>query len=468
MKKDEKNNKSTQFNLAQCKIDWTILIATILVFGGFAIFCEMQECGDSFQYLNQYPMREPVYALLLQLLQFIFGEGYGLPLAIVQNLSAIICVYWTYRRVSDIFDFGNLTRFLTGCVLLSPHILTPLGSRSHLVLTCSVMTEGISISLYYVWFAMMLGILTGYYKEDKRKKAEILSLLMALLLVLTRGQMMVGLIVWFLVTAVRALMEKRYKTIIIYLAAMAVMFPLKDQLSRWYNLAETGNYVATVSSKPMLLANVVYVADEEDAQYIEEENLREAFASIVASAKQDGLCYEAAPAGMLDRALYHEDCHDSLNFDYVDPAIRQVIYEADGIDEENFLVLMIREDELCGQIASEVLPHIAGKFLKNYVCVALLGFIRSVAIEKSILPYVALILYICAVGLMIYSFIKAGSLASKPGLSMLLTLVAICGTVLGTSIMIQCIGRYMIYNLPFFYICGMALLKEILPFKKAI
>lgn len=440
------------------KIDVIVLLAIVSLFSFFCILFDVTEYGDSFQYLHQYPMREPIYSLLLQILQFIKGDKYGILLGPIQNIMAIVCTYWAYKRIAKIYNFGILFRFGTVAALLVPHIITPFLSKAHIILTNGVMTEGITVSLFYVWFTMILGIFVGFYNEAEERKAVAVSLSLALLLSLTRGQMMLCIVIWLLVVIFRFFQNKKKAKLIIALLGCAIAIFSKGQLTKWYNLAESGYYVKTVSSKPMLMANIVYVCSEEDAKYIKDEGLRESFVQMVQRAEADGITYNNAQGSIIDKALYHEDCHDKLNFDYVDPAVRNVIYEKYGIDEEYFLELMIREDELCGVMAAQLLPHIWPQFLKNYVSIVSLGFVRSIATEKMHMAFIALFMYFGAIIFMISGFIKGNKLGAY---SMLLVLVTIAGTVMGTAIMIQCITRYMIYNFPFFYIAGMSIISKL-------
>lgn len=445
------------------KIDIAVLVGTLLVFGYFCIFCPVQECGDSFQYIHQYPMREPVYSLFLQLTIVLLGDNFGVAVSIIQNILAVICLFWTYKRISKMYNFGWLFRLGTFVVLLAPHLVTPLASVTHLVLTCSVMTEGITLSMYYVFLTVLLGMVSGYYEGKFYTKAAVADAVLAFVLALTRGQMAVCLVMWLLVVTFRSLCNKKWKKIFLYIAIIICMFPLKSQLTKWYNLAETGYYTDTVSSKPMLLANIVYVCDIEDSEYIEDETLRAAFKGIVSQALADGQSIKNADGGIIGKALYHESCHEPLNFEYIDPAVRNVIYDRFDINESTFLELMIKEDELCGEMAGNLLPHIAGKFFHNYLYVISLGFIRSIAVEKSVIPYMAIALYVLAVLLAAFLLVRwrKGGKKSPAALSMLVVLIAICGMVCGTSLMIQCLARYMVYNLPFFYIAGMAMLAEL-------
>lgn len=450
--------KNIREKLIRDKLDIVLLLLVVMLFGYFAFFKEVLEYGDSFQYLHQYPMREPVYSLLLQLLQTVFGEAFMPVLGYVQNLLAVICIYFGYRRLSDIYEFGPLFRIGTMVFLLAPHVLTPLASQTHLVLTDSVMTEGITVSVFYVWMTMLLGILTDYYGE-KKSKAVTVNIVLATVLALTRGQMAVCIIMWLLVMIYKAIDTKKYKLIVLFAVVAVCAFPIKSQITKWYNLAETGFYVDTVSSKPMLLANIVYVAEEEDANAIEDEVLKKAFAQTVAKAKADGITFDNASGGIIEKALFHESVHEILNFEYVDPAMREVIAQKDGIDEEQFLQLMIREDELCGSVAKSVLPALAPRYIHNYIYIVMLGFVRSIAAEKAFLPLLALILYMAAVTLTVMLLLK--NKKDKSAISMIAVLVGICGTVCGTSLVIECITRYMIYNLPFFYIAGMAMLNSV-------
>ena len=61
------------------KTDISILTILIIIFGYFFLFFEVRELGDSFQYLNQFVTREPIYALLLQGVECVFGNEMMFP-----------------------------------------------------------------------------------------------------------------------------------------------------------------------------------------------------------------------------------------------------------------------------------------------------------------------------------------------------------------------------------------------------
>lgn len=447
------------------KIDIVVVAFMAVVFLYFAIFGQVVECGDSFQYENQLPMREPVYSLLLQFFQLIAGEGYMKAVGVFQNILTFVCSWWSYKRLKDIFGFGPVFSIGVGGALLAPHLMTPLASKTHLILTNTIMTEGITIGIYYVWFAMLISMLWGYYQDRKKYiNVSIVNIVLALILAMTRGQMILCLVIWLLVNAYMAICsKKRAKEIVVIVLGLAIAtlatVVFKNQLTKWYNQAETGYYVNTVSSKPMMLANLVYVCDKDDSQYIQDEDLKVFFEKVVELAKENELTMEYAPSGIIAKGRFHESGHETINFDFIDSEIRSVILDRYGIDASEFVYLIIKEDELCGEVISQLLPHVFGKYLKNYFYIAILGFVRSVSVEKSVFVFWAVLAYLLAGILTICGFRKDNS--SKYALTMLLVIVVICGTVFGTSLMIECITRYMIYNLPFFYIAGMGLIKQL-------
>ena len=334
---------NTKKRLFEHKFDIVSFIFISLLFGYFMLFCHVVRCGDSFQYENQFPMREPVYSLLLQLLQYFPEDTYLGMLGCIQNILAICCTYFAYIMVCRLFEFKNLFRIGTLTVLLAPHILTPLSSKTHLILTNTVMTEGIAVSLYYVWFTLLLLILKDQYIEkSKRIIIYAVSLILSLVLAMTRGQMMLCMVIWLVVVVFKVLTNKEImlKSKIIritgFTGILIILFFAKSGLTRLYNLAETGYRVDTVSSNPMLLANIVYVCDEADAKFVAEEDMRETIANIIFKVKSEKLSVSDVQGGLVARARFHEAGHETINFDIIDPAMRELIKKRYGTDESRF------------------------------------------------------------------------------------------------------------------------------------
>lgn len=447
------------------KTDYVVFAILAAVFGYFAFFREMMELGDSFQYLNQMVSREPIYALFLKILTGIFGERYGRPLLILQNLLAVVSIYWLYIRLTDLFKLPKFFEWAVVVFLLAPHLITPLAARSGMVITNSVMTEGIAMSLYYIWAGMMLTLLLGRYSQNQ-KSAVVWSGFLSFVLSMIRGQFLICIAVWLLVNVFVFFLQKEYKKILFILLGALLLVGGKSYLTKAYHYVESDLFVATSSGPPMMLANVIYLSDIEDGVDIENEYLRNAYENMIRLVDEKQLSIKYGTGGIIEMAQFHEYGHETLNFDIVDPEIEAVVGEVDGVTSADYEYMLVLIDGYASQIIGDVLPNILPEFIKNYFVIAALGFVRSIAVDRWIFPIYALIMYFVAAALSV--ILLKRDLKSSGAYFMLLTLVLICGNVFGTSIMIECISRYMIYNLPFFYIAGMAMLTELWKRKKGI
>ena len=435
--------------------DITIFLVFAVFFGFLLITGEPLYLGDSFQHEMQFVTREPVYALLIQFLRFLSPEHHYELIILVQNILAIVantifvCVL---RRLLNLKWYMLPVMIV---ILLAPHIMTPLASASGMVSTNSLLSEGISYSLYLFF---ILHILKAVWSRNILGKDSLFAFFWAIGVSLVRGQFMVLILVWFLAMAIIAFLQKKWKQIAIFVVMLAVAFVGRGLLVKTYNYCEQGLFVDTASGKAMSVANVLYVADREDGEAITDDGLRELFYEIYDRVYADGMNYQFSPDGLLARAAHHEECHDSLNFDYFAIAAKEYVTENTGVTVEDYQLMMVEVDKVASALMSELLPQVVVKYAYNYVAMVLMGFVRSVAMVHPIFNWYALAIYLIAMILTIFVWVKKHD--SKAAPFMALVLLMITGNVTGTSLMIQCISRYMLYNLPLFYLAGLLLLLE--------
>lgn len=458
-------------------IVYFVAFAIFAVFFGVLYFTgEPIYVGDTYQYEHQMIMREPVYSLLIQFVRFLSPEHHFQVIIALQNLLAVAAnmavVVFMRRR----FGLNAPSTVLFTGILLMPHIMTPILSRTHLLLTNALMTEGITYSLYPLAFMSLLDMMWEG-KPVGRKSFRTLACF--LLLTLVRGQMMVLFVVWFLVAyiltvknAVRAtdvIQGKRdpfrlaenigKQGLTVVLAAFILVFVAKSAVVHVYNYLEQGLFVDTISGKAMSFANVLYVADREDGEAIADDALRELFYEMYDAADVNDMNYTDAPPGILARAKYHESCHDELNFTYFGETAKSYVGRTQGIYTDRFQELMIEVDGIAAELTALLMPRVMGRYVRNYLYVAALGFIRSVAVEHAALAWYSAFIYMAALALTIVVWRKKpGSMAAP---FMAVVLVTIVGNVCATALMIQCISRYMIYNFPLFYMAGFLELREL-------
>lgn len=454
-----------------------IFLAIFSVFFGVLFLTgEPMYVGDTFQYENQMIMREPVYALLMQLCRFITPQYQYWLVILFQNMLAIVAYTVFLEFLSERFRLRVGMSMLFAGILLVPHVMTPFFASTHLVLTNALMTEGILFSLYPLAFMCLLDMM---WSGNPVGKKSFQTLAFFLLISLIRGQMMVLFVVWFLVAFVLSvkngiavtdrtkggrntfeLVENIGKQgLAAILAAIVVAFTARSIAIHVYNYCEQGLFVDTASGKAMSFANVLYVADREDGESITDDGLRDLYYEIYDKADADRMNYKYAPSGILGRAAYHEECHDELNFTYFSEPAKRYVGETQGIYPDRYQELMIAVDEIAAELSSELLPQVSGRYAANYMNVIALGFIRTVAYENIFLVWYAVLIYIAAV--VITVVLWRHDPKSMAASFMAVVLLTIVGNVCATALMIQCISRYMIYNLPLFYMAGLLELIEL-------
>ena len=129
----------------------------IVFFVMVAIFCPVAMYGDSEQFISMHVHREPVYPLFLWFFRTIFGEGIYLDIVgWVQNLFNAFATIVVFRFFSREFELSHLKKILAIMFLLLPHIVTPLMSRTHLVLSSGILNEAIGLPLFLLYFVVIM------------------------------------------------------------------------------------------------------------------------------------------------------------------------------------------------------------------------------------------------------------------------------------------------------------------------
>lgn len=448
-----------------------ILLGIFTLFFGFLFMTgEPIYAGDTLQYERQMVMREPGYALLMQFCRFLQPNGFYWLVILVQNIVAILTntvfMVWIRRR----FDLNIAMTLLFTVILLTPHAMTPMFTHKNLVLTNTLMTEGILFSLYPL---ALMGMMDVVWDMKPLGMKSIGALAMFLLLSLIRGQMMVMFVLWFIVTCVIALRNRicdkkisenlasgRVKERIIYLLALVIMaFIVRSGIVHIYNYCENGLFVSTASGKAIAFANVLYAADREDGEAITDEGLRELFYEMYDRADADKMNYKYSPSGILNRAIHQEKCHDDLNFIYFAEPAKRYVGETKGIYVDRYQELMIEIDEVAQQIAVQIMPRLIGRYIYTYIAIAIQGFVRTVSYAHPVfIPY-SVIVYIAATAVTIVLW--RCNPKSRAASFMAVILLAIVGNVCAVALMLQCLSRYMIYNMPMFYVAGFLELMEL-------
>ncbi|MBE5847884.1 MAG: hypothetical protein E7300_09440 [Lachnospiraceae bacterium] len=472
-----------------------ILLGAFLSF--FVILWRSAPLGifpDSGSYIAMQNGREPLYPLFLAFFRWIYNEadtivwlaasgqldtekarGYlsAWPALHVSTLlQSLFAGYGCYRlltTVKNVFHTGLFLTILVGLGTLIPYVLTPLASASGMMLNKAVLTEGLAFPLYYLFIAALIrGVFGGRTAggdagehtlfSGKKVRAYGLAFIYALLLVLTRNQMLVAFGLWCLCILWEVLriwkrqgLKYCLKPAFILAVSVIAFFALRSAGNELYNRNVHEGYHGTDTGSYNLLTTALYLADPSDIGRIGDARLQVLFQKMYNEADTRKLTSTYAGSGLLTRAYHYEDCYDAIGLE-----IQQPILFGDaasrGIPDDDALNEVVGE---ANAMVRALAPSLMGRYIVNYVCTCVSGFTRSIAASGTVLGFAALIFYLAAVILTVMRLKKDRN--DVRAWFMIFALCAIVVNVCATSLMIMCLSRYMIYNIALFYIAGAVL-----------
>ena len=438
--------------------------ASLLFFGTVGVVFGVGIYPDSDTYIQMQAKREPLYPLFLHLC------GNLSVAVILQNLLAAGSVAYFTCTMQELFLeklkkgwkwFGTAVLWL--CALM-PHLMTPLGSASHMILSNSILTEGLTYP-FYLFFSTELvkGLLET--EERHRKTALFKGLVWVFLLLMLRNQMLTTLFIWAVVAVYMALTRKKeWKQRAaacgeILLAVLLVILAKNLCYHTYYNHYCNG-YSGENLGNIGFLANTLYLVDETEAIEVQNEELLDSYRQLLETRKTEGL-YFIKESNVLKQALQYEDCYDPLKYEVIQPILEEKLY-ADGVTGQEVNEQLYQQ---CGVLFQALLPHVTGEYLALVFDNLCLGLIRTVSLPHGLFVWIGVLGYTILIGLLIYKSRKKRDKAVQ-----LLLLLALGMTLLhtaATAAVIMCLSRYVIYNTTLLYSAGfLALLEEMIEKRK--
>ena len=410
--------------------------------------------NDSNQYIAMHIHREPLYSFFLWIFRSLFGETKYLDIVrFLQNGLAAFSVIWLAESLKKRFDFGQWMEALVCLILLAPHIITPVFSASGLVLSNGVISEALGLPLFYLFTAQCMKMV-----YTRQRGAALSSLLLSLFLSLVRGQMMFTILLWLVFAGAVVIVEKKKlaKRLLICVVCTALAFGTRTLLVKSYNLVFNGYFINNTFGSVGLLTNILYAADEEDAERIADQDARVMFELSYRLAKEQGATYQDAPEGFFNRAAHLEKWHDAIKFEMIEEPWRQ-LHDREGFID--YIPENVESDRIAATIGKSLLPAVLGRWLYDYLALACYGLIRSIAVVHPLLNWYALTAYLAYIVLAALAWRKNHN--SNAVWLAAFSLLAVLANVFATSMIIMCLSRYVIYGLPLFYVSGLMLLYEL-------
>lgn len=429
----------------------------------FAFFDGAVICADSPSYLSMDISREPGYPLLLAAFRFLFrgSEGYLTGVVLLQSLLAAAAAFCMADYLYRELGLSRLTAGLVLCIPMAVSLLCRFAAKRGSMYSNSILTEGITISCYLLFFRYLL----EFYFHEKRR-ALVLCCLLAFVMISARKQMTIALILLVFGIALMAFRKRRAlwgaKTAL--LCAAAVLAAVVS-LDMGYNYLLRGEAVRHSSDGRFLTTVAFYTARRSDGDFIEDEALRTLFLEIYDRCDAAGYLMDSAGEGWLEQVSHFGDHYDHIQIDTMWPMINAFVQEQ---AETTDVTLGRGADQIMEEFSRLVLPHNPGRLLRVFWNNFLSGLITTAAQRRGILVWYGLGIYPLFLLLLLRSLREQAKRSQTEGQKRgwrekenafaVFTLASVLINVGVVSLMIFCQTRYTIYNMPLLYIALVLLL----------
>lgn len=440
--------------------NYIIIALTVLIYAVFYIHDGAVLGVDTAGYQNMVLSREPGYSLLIRLFLVIFGERYFAQALVFCQMflacAATCLLTFTIERIWELEGFSIGIVWGIQAVFL---LLCRFGSGLAAIYPSTVLTEGVTYPLYFLFFKAILQL---NQEMSKKRLAEII--IYGILMMLVRSQLVVtflGLMAFcFLKAAFKQIAWKKW-LFIIGSCLVSILFVIC--MDKLYTRILYGVPIGVVGNNSFFFVSGMYGAQETDIELFENEEERTIFAEIYEICQAEGLNVQYAGDGFLADFEHYTECFDNIKFTVAQAYLWQY-YEKQGIEDP--IELEIMTDAMFKKMGMPLFwDNIAVK-MKVSAQDIIVGMMRTVAKASSILiPYVILA-YGCFGFLLIGLFCRQKScITAWAGLFVLEMLI---GNILAISLFIYAEPRYLLYNMVPFYIMGYLMLREMILNKKGV
>lgn len=436
----ENSNKNVSFSAF-------MLIISLVFYLFFACFDGVVICVDSPGYIEMNLTREPLYPMFLAFSRFLFnGVSPGFYLFAVVLVQSILAAIAAWSMAAFLHREIHLNKAFSLLILWIPmavSLLCRFAARRGSMYSNSILTEGLTISGYFLFFRFLFA-----YTLRRTRRTLFTCVFLSFLMVSTRKQMIVSLIMLVLCILYVAFMEKKYRRgLILALSCSFVVLICSMCLDVGYNYVLRGKVVRHSSDTRFITTMAFYTAERDDCQYIEDKEVRDLFLKIYKICDERGYLKTSAGKGWMNRVSHFGDYYDCIQIDTMWPMICTYASEQYGDDEVD---INGNSDRIMNHINASIIPHnvwkIAATFFDNFLS----GLVTTVAQRKSFLIGYTILVYLLYIRLLLYHIWRG----ENYGLCLfsVLTLLSIFLNVGLVSLVIFCQTRYTIYNMALFYI----------------
>ncbi len=432
-------------------VSMVILTISIIFYLTFGILDGVFISGDSDGYIQMAMLREPVYPLFLATVRFFFGfmgEGYLFVAVILQSLLMAVA---TFSLVNYLRMQLKLSMFISGVlfsILLATSLLCRFAAGRGVMYQNGIESESLCIPL----FLFFIRYLFDYVLEQKNGKLFILCGL-TFLMISVRKQMFLAL--FLLILAMVYIAWKNRKGFLKIAICVLIIFACTKLFDFGYNYVLRGTLSTHTQDNRFLATMVFYTSKEEDANYIEDEKLRNLFIQIYQKCDENKYLKGYAGKGWNHRVEHFGQNYDRIQIDTMGPIIRDFV---DANYTGDTIYLQKKVDEVTHEVINVLLPKTLPQIIATFVDNVFSGLMTTVAKRMPIFIGYTIFIYLAYIILLVMNIKKNG--LSKSSIFAIITMLSLILNIGIVSAVIFCQTRYTIYNMPLFYMSGVLLIKE--------
>ncbi len=426
----------------------------------FAFVDGVDVCNDSNGYMIMDVAREPFYPLLLALFRSIFGEGetYLFATILFQSILAGFATWSITFFLTKKLSLSKLETLVIYALPFMVSLLCRFGAQRAAMYSNSILTEGITFSLFLIFFRYLLE-----YVIDQTKKSAVISILLAIILISTRKQMMICLLLIIVAILLVMILRKTWLKSIVSIVVAAILILLCTQgIDYYYNYTVRGVWARHTSDTRFITTVGYYVMDEEDLSNIEEDSIRELAADIYTTCTDGGYTFQSVKDKNWSAKVEHYmNNYDLIQINTMWPSVQEYVRNVENVPEH---MLNYRTDEILNEMNNAFfftnIPAVLDIFQANFRY----GMVTTIAQKHTLLNWYSLIAYLGFIGLLIIRLFRLKKNPSKGNVMCclfgVLVLFSILLNVSLVAAVIFCQPRYTIYNMALFYMAGFLLLKN--------
>lgn len=442
--------KNKSDNKSQKVYSFMLLFISLLFYSFFALYDGVIICADSPSYIDMYTSREPFYCVFLAILRNIFNlfakenNEYYLTAAInIQSLLAALAAWCLADYLKKEFSLSNLQTGIILFIPLATSLLCRFGANRASMYTNSILTEGITCSLFLIYIRFLLEF---YYQ--KSVKHLIIASIISFILISTRKQMYITLVLLVIVIFLTYFTEKKVKKgILAVLICTCCIMGSNFIFDMSYNYLVRGELGVHSSDNRFLATMTIYTSERDYGESIIDENARELFYQIYDICDAKGYLKHSSGYGWYNRVNHFGNNYDHIQIDTMWPTIEKYVRENfDGGE----IYLEEKVDKITNQIIKGLFPNTLIEVLSCCADNVLSGLVTTLAKSTPILFIYSFAVYTLYFILLIVHIKREG--ITRLSFLAIFTLLSIVINVVVISMVIFCQSRYTIYNMPIFYI----------------